>query len=107
MGCPSMQRVPNPGESRRALSSFCMLASEGASSLEDTHTRRQMGCVCVCVVRLTQMLWVLPDEGDLVLVHPRLQLQTGILPERGNDETEDEGNADKDRRKDDLHTQST
>lgn len=44
----------------------------------------------------------LPDEGDLVLVHPGLQLQTGILSKRRNDETEDQCDADKHSRKNNL-----
>lgn len=52
------------------------------------------------------MFWAVPDEGNLVLVHPRLQFQTGIFSKWWNDKTEDEGNADKDSRKDDLHTHS-
>lgn len=47
-----------------------------------------------------------PDEGDLVFVHPGLQLQTGVFPERRNDETEDQRDADKDGGKDDLRDDS-
>ena len=66
--------------------------------------RRVRACVCVSVcVCVAENLWVVPNESDLLLVHPRLQLQTGILSKRWNNETEDEGNADKDGRKDDLH----
>lgn len=43
-----------------------------------------------------------PDEGDLVLVHPGLQLQTGIFSKWGDDETEDQSDADEHSRKDDL-----
>lgn len=45
-----------------------------------------------------------PDECDLVLVHPWLQLQTGILPKRGHDEAEDQSDADEHGREDDLKT---
>lgn len=34
-----------------------------------------------------------PDEGDLVLVHPGLQLQAGIFSKRGDNEAEDQSDA--------------
>lgn len=94
-----MQRVPKPGASSRAFSSFCMLTSEGASSLK--HTRLSSWRLSV---GQAEVFWAVPDEGDLVLVHPGLQFQTGILSKRWDDETEDQGDADEDSRKDDLHT---
>lgn len=48
-----------------------------------------------------------PDEGDLVLVHPGLQLQAGILSKRRDNETEDERDADEHSRKDDLQDSFT
>lgn len=44
----------------------------------------------------------IPDEGDLVFVHPGLQLQTWVFSKRGDDETKDKSDADEDGRKDDL-----
>lgn len=45
-----------------------------------------------------------PDEGDLVLVHPGLQLQTGVFTKRGDDETEDQSDAHEHSRKNNLQT---
>lgn len=48
----------------------------------------------------------LPDEGHLVLVHPGLQLQAGVLPERRDDEAEDQSDAHKDRRQHNLQRET-
>ncbi len=119
MECPSMQRVPKPGGSSRAFNNFCMLASVGASSLTHTHTQHThfslSACVSVCVTG-TFKWWFyvcaaqcetgedrcVPDEGDLVLVHPGLQLQTGIFSKRRDDETEDQSDAHEHGRKNNL-----
>ena len=45
-----------------------------------------------------------PDEGDLVLIHPGLQLQTGIFSKRGDDETEDKSDADEHGRENNLES---
>lgn len=104
MGCPSMQRVPKPGASRSEFNNFCILASLGASSLtqrqrysQTTHLL-QWYCIYTCI-------WCVPDKGDLVLVHPGLQLQTGVLSKRGDNKTEDQCNADKHSRKNNLKKQ--
>lgn len=102
MEYPSMQRVPKPGGSIRAFSNFCMLASPGASSLTgqtpsvntpDPHSVYLWDCCS-------------PDEGDLVLVHPRLQLQAWVLSKRRHDEAEDERDADEHGREDNLKTRA-
>lgn len=95
-----MQRVPKPGGSNRALSNFCMLASPGASSLladSQTQTGNPTATKLTCGGGV-------PEEGHLFLVHPGLQLQAGVLPERRDDEAEDQGDADEHGRKDNLET---
>ena len=44
----------------------------------------------------------LPDEGDLLLVHPGLQLQAGVLPKGRHDQAEHQGDAHKHSREHDL-----
>lgn len=43
-----------------------------------------------------------PDEGELFSVHARVQGQTRVFSKRRNDETEDQSDANKHGRKDDL-----
>ena len=43
-----------------------------------------------------------PDEGDLLLIHPRLELNAGILSEGWDDEAEHQSDADEHGRKNDL-----
>lgn len=72
--------------------------SAGASSLKHNQTHS-----CLYLQEVEQCFstdgYVLdagvPDEGDLILVHPGLQLQTGIFSKWRDDETEDQGDADK------------
>lgn len=44
----------------------------------------------------------IPDEGDLVLIHPGLQLQAGIFSKWRDDETEDQSDAYEHSRKNNL-----
>lgn len=110
MGCPSMQRVPKPGASSRAFNNFCMLASPGASSLTHKHKHKHTAWDSLVQLRTvgdssaSETVWdiCVPDEGDLVLVHPGLQLQSRIFSKWGYDETEDQSDADEHSRKNNL-----
>lgn len=54
-------------------------------------------CVSSCSSGATS-----PDEGELLAVHAVVQRQAGVLPERRHDETEDQRDAHKHGRQDDL-----
>lgn len=46
----------------------------------------------------------LPEEGELISIHPGLQLQRGVLPKRGDNESEEQGDAHKHSWENDLQT---
>lgn len=96
-----MQRVPSPGGSISELNNFCMLASPGASLLRETDTQLDQHYYTVCNPgqRCGRSL---PDEGHLVLIHPGVQLQAGVLSKGRDDEAEDESDADEDGGEDNL-----
>lgn len=44
----------------------------------------------------------LPEEGELVSIHPWLELQGGVLPKRRYDEAEEQSDQDEHSRQDNL-----
>lgn len=50
---------------------------------------------------------VSPDEGKLFSIHAGIQRQTGVLSKRRNNQTEHQGNANKDGWKNNLKNKTT